>query len=207
MSNLEYLNLMYSALEEVHHSLGCCSKLIRLNLYSCKRLKRFPRVNVESLEYLSVGSCSRLEKFSEIHGRMKPEIHIHMRGSRLRELPSSITQYQTHITKLDLSGMRNLESLPEEIGDLDNLEFPPVAEGLRSLEHLDLTCCNLIDGGLPEDIGSLSSLEELNLSGNNFEHFPRSIAQLGALRILDLSNKKESSYLIDVDRRLLFWLL
>ncbi|XP_075080777.1 TMV resistance protein N-like [Nicotiana tabacum] len=249
MPNLEYLNLFccYN-LEEVHHSLGCCSKLIQLNLSFCDSLKRFPCVNVESLEYLGLKYCYRLEKFPEIHGRMKPEIQIDMRSSGIRELPSSIFQYQTHITELDLRRMNNLvalpsnicrlkslvildvsecsklESLPEEIGDLDNLEkldasctlisrppssiarlnklkvldfgfvrdrvhfeFPPVAEGLRSLEILNLRYCNLIDGGLPEDIGSLSSLKELNLHGNNFENLPRSIAQLGALRSLDLS--------------------
>ncbi|XP_075080789.1 TMV resistance protein N-like isoform X1 [Nicotiana tabacum] len=257
MPNLEYLNMLYcSNLEEVHHSLRCCNKLIRLNLNYCKSLKRFPCVNVESLEYLSLEYCSRLEKFPEIHGRMKPEIQIHMKHSGIRELPSSITQYQTHITKLDLSGMEKLvalpssicrlkslvslsvsgcvklESLPEEIGDLENLEeldasctlisrppssivrlsklkifdfgsskdrvlfeFPPVAEGFRSLETLSLRNCNLIDGGLPEEIASLSSLKKLYLSGNNFEHLPRGIAQLGALRILDLRNCKRLTQL------------
>ncbi|OIT00998.1 tmv resistance protein n [Nicotiana attenuata] len=219
MPNLEYLNLLYcSNLEEVHHSLGCCRKLIRL------------------------------EKIPEIHGKMKPQIQIHMQRSGIRELPSSIFQYQTHITELDLNGMLNLvalpssicrlkslvilnvlgcsklESLPEEIGDLENLEeldasctlisrppssivrlnklkslsfggfdhgvyfeFPPVAEGLRSLEILNLSDCNVTDGGLPEDIGSLSSLKKLCLNGNNFEHLPQSIAQLGALRYLNLT--------------------
>ncbi|XP_075080783.1 TMV resistance protein N-like isoform X1 [Nicotiana tabacum] len=259
MPNLEYLDLTWcSNLKEVHHSMGCCSKLIRLNLRYCVSLKRFSCVNVESLEYLNLNKCYSLEKFPEIHGRMKPEIQIHMQRSGIRELPSSIFQYQTHITKLDLSCMNNLvalpssicrlkslvslnvlgcfnmESLPEEIGDLDNLEeldagdstlisrppssivrlnklkilnfsgfryngvhfeFPPVAEGLRSLEHLNLSYCNLTDGGLPEDIGSLSSLKELYLGGNNFKHLPRSIAQFGALRILDLRNCKRLTQL------------
>nr|XP_016506384.1 PREDICTED: TMV resistance protein N [Nicotiana tabacum] len=250
MPNLEYVNLYQcSNLEEVHHSLGCCSKVIGLYLNDCKSLKRFPCVNVESLEYLGLRSCDSLEKLPEIYGRMKPEIQIHMQGSGIRELPSSIFQYKTHVTKLLLWNMKNLvalpssicrlkslvslsvsgcsklESLPEEIGDLDNLrvfdasdtlilrppssiirlnkliilmfrgfkdgvhfEFPPVAEGLHSLEYLNLSYCNLIDGGLPEDIGSLSSLKKLDLSRNNFEHLPSSIAQLGALQSLDLKD-------------------
>ncbi|XP_016489793.1 TMV resistance protein N-like [Nicotiana tabacum] len=249
MPNLEYLDLSFCFnLEEVHHSLGCCSKLIRLDLRGCQSLERFPCVNVESLQHLDLPGCSSLEKFPEFRGRMKLETPIHMR-SGISELPSSSFHYQTRITCLDLSDMENLvvlpssicrlkslvqlyvsdcsslESLPEEIGDLDNLEvlyasdtlisrppssivrlnklnslsfrcsgdievhfeFPPVAEGLWSLKDLDLSYCNLIDGGLPEDIGSLSSLKYLNLNGNNFEHLPRSIAQLGALRSLDLS--------------------
>ncbi|XP_055823435.1 TMV resistance protein N-like [Solanum dulcamara] len=60
--------------------------------------------------------------------------------------------------------------------------------GLYSLEVLNLSYCNLIDGGLPKDIGCLSTLKELYLKGNNFEHLPRSIAQLDSLRSLDLSD-------------------
>ncbi|KAL3333516.1 hypothetical protein AABB24_033537 [Solanum stoloniferum] len=180
---------------------------------------------------------------------MKPELKITMSYSGIRELPLSFFDLQPHLTKLHLSFMKSLvslpsiickskglvnpyvsncsklESLPEEIDDLENLEeldasytlisrplssivrlnklkfltfakrvdgmyffFPQVDEGLCSLEYLDLSYCNIIDGGLPEDIGSLSSLKELKLGGNNFEHLPRSIAQLGALQTLDLSH-------------------
>ncbi|XP_075086746.1 TMV resistance protein N-like [Nicotiana tabacum] len=263
MPNLEYLDLeKCSNLEEVHHSLGCSRKLIRLNLNYCRRLKRFPCVNVESLKYLYLHGCYSLEKFPEIVGRMKLELEIDMGYSGIRELPSYI-QLQTHITKLDLSCLENLvalpssigmlkslvkldvsdcsklEMLPEEIGDLQNLEkldarrtlisrppssivcldklkflsfgqleseegqvagyfvFPQVNKGLRSLDDLDLSFCNVIDGGLPEDIGCLSSLKVLYLRGNNFEHLPPSIAQLGALRSLDLTNCKRLKELPD----------
>ncbi|XP_055810839.1 TMV resistance protein N-like [Solanum dulcamara] len=251
MPNLEYLDLgCCSNLEEIHHSLGCCRKLIMLDLRDCEILKTFPYVNVESLEFLNLQFCSSLEKFPEILGTMKSELEIKVELSGIRELPSSI-QYLTHITRLNLSDTKNLvalpssickpkglvkldvswctklESLPEEIGDLENMEkldarhtlisqpppsivrlnklkfltfgpnksqdgvffvFPQVNGGLCSLEILDLSYCNLIDEGLPEDIGCLSSLKELYLDGNNFEHLPRSIAQLGALRSLYLSN-------------------
>nr|XP_016497112.1 PREDICTED: TMV resistance protein N-like isoform X2 [Nicotiana tabacum] len=175
MPNLEYLDLSFcSNFEELHDTLGCCRKLVELNLTWCERLKRFPCVNVESLEYLSLENCSSLEKFPEIHGRMKPKIQIHMLGSGIRELPSSYFQYQTHITELDLSFMRNLVALPSSISRL------------KSLVSLSVLDCSKLES-LPEDIGSLSSLKELYLNGNNFEHLPRSIAQLGALRSLDLS--------------------
>nr|XP_025888331.1 TMV resistance protein N-like isoform X2 [Solanum lycopersicum] len=261
MPNLEYLNLEgCSNLEEVHHSLGCSRKLIELNLSWCVSLKRFPCVNVESLESLNLQHCSSLEKFPEILGRIKPlELDIQMRKNVIGELPSSVSQHQARLTELDLSFLINivalpssigmlkglvklhvrycskLEILPEEIGDLENLEkldasysrlisqppasiirlnklkflsfekgntkvghkdgvcfvFPQVNEGLCSLEYLNLNYCNLVDGGLPEDIGSLSSLKELYLWGNNFEHLPRSMSQLGALKFLNLSHCKK----------------
>ncbi|KAL3355261.1 hypothetical protein AABB24_019372 [Solanum stoloniferum] len=252
MSNLEYLDLSNCInLEEVHYSLGCCTKLKRLNLIYCRRLKRFPFVNVESLEYLDLKFCSRLEKFPEIHGRTRPNLKIKMCDSEIRELPSYIVQCLTlrHLESLvalprsigmlqglvilDVSNCYTLESLPYDLGDLVNLEkvdasgtlisrppssifrlnkltfmsfakqrynvsledgvhfvFPRVNIGLRSLEDLDLSYCNLIDGGLPEEIGSLSSLKELNFTGNNFQHLPGSIARLGALRSLDLKECK-----------------
>ncbi|KAM3283049.1 hypothetical protein P3S67_026694 [Capsicum chacoense] len=254
MPNLENLNLLNCMnLEEVHHSLGYCKKLIELNLRRCSSIKRFPCVNVESLESLNLEGCRSLEKFPEILGRMKPELEIKVEPSGIMALSPSIIHLQDSLTELKFNFMSNLvalpssisklkgfcsklEILPEEIGDLENLEeldalwtlisrppssifrlnklkylsfakgnledgvsfvFPEVNKGLRSLEYLNLNYCNIIDGGHPEDIGCLSSLKVLNLRGNNFVHLPRSMAQLGALQFLNLSDCRRLKELPD----------
>nr|XP_016448190.1 PREDICTED: TMV resistance protein N-like [Nicotiana tabacum] len=149
MPNLEYLDLeKCSNLEEVHHSLGCSRKLIQLNLNYCRRLKKFPCVNVESLKYLYLHDCCSLEKFPEIIGRMKLELEIDMGYSEIRELPSYI-QLQTHITKLDLSCLEDLVALPSCIGML------------KSLVKLDVSDCAKLEM-LPEEIGDLENLEKLD---------------------------------------------
>jgi Leucine-rich repeat (LRR) protein len=43
---------------------------------------------------------------------------------------------------------------------------------------------------IPEELGRLDSLEELNLSENSIEEIPMSIAQMGSLRILKLQNNR-----------------
>ncbi|KAA8526233.1 hypothetical protein F0562_008028 [Nyssa sinensis] len=57
--------------------------------------------------------------------------------------------------------------------------------GVSSLRKLDLRNCNLLDGGLPSDIGCLPSLKILDLSRNNFVRLP-DICRLSQLEILRL---------------------
>lgn len=62
----------------------------------------------------------------------------------------------------------------------------PSLAGLFSLTELNLSDCNLIEGGIPSDIGCLSTLKNLNLSRNNFVSLPESISQLSNLQFLNL---------------------
>ncbi|KAM3283284.1 hypothetical protein P3S67_026929 [Capsicum chacoense] len=206
MPNLEHLYLVPCMnLKEVHHSLGNCSKLIHLSLNCCKSLKRFPCVSVESLEYLDLEKCYSLEKFPEMIGEVKPSsnqyrTHITKGVLRLNKmknlvaLPSSICKLKC-LVKLNVSYCFKVDSLPEEIGDLENLEE------LDARFTLISTPPSSICEGLLEDIGCLHSLEELTLSGNNFEYFPQSIAQLGALRFLDLSHCKKINFELIVEMK------
>ena len=57
---------------------------------------------------------------------------------------------------------------------------------LCSLMILDLSDCNLLI--IPKDFGHISSLNRLDVSGNNFDCLPESIIQLSKLNTIYLRN-------------------
>ncbi|KAF3957222.1 hypothetical protein CMV_017747 [Castanea mollissima] len=59
---------------------------------------------------------------------------------------------------------------------------------LRFIVSLNLGDRNLWDGGLPDDLSGLSSLQELDLSKNNLTRLPDSISQLSKLKSLTLND-------------------
>ncbi|KAH0745179.1 hypothetical protein KY285_006836 [Solanum tuberosum] len=154
--------------------------LTELHLSFMKNLASLPSsiCKLKGLVKLSVSNCSKLESLPEEIGDLENLEKLHVRYTLISRPPSSIVR---------LNKLNSLTFKKDKSEDRVNFVFPPVSEGLRSLEELHLSYSNLI---ILEDIGSLSTLKHLNLSGNNFEHLPRSIAQLGALEYLDLSDCK-----------------
>ncbi|GAY65118.1 hypothetical protein CUMW_238790 [Citrus unshiu] len=66
-----------------------------------------------------------------------------------------------------------------------------VSNMLSHVVRLDLSYCAIME--IPQDIGCLSSLKELNLRGNNFWSLPASIGSLSSLTRMNLiENKLES---------------
>ncbi len=105
-------------------------------------------------------------------------------------------QYSSNYYKVDLT------SLPESIGDLQNLknltvysseitEIPQSIGNLNNLEHFQITRSKL--NTLPESIGRLDSVTELNLSYNQLTSLPDSIGYMNSLEKLNLDG---SSYYI-----------
>ncbi|VVA19695.1 PREDICTED: TMV resistance [Prunus dulcis] len=58
---------------------------------------------------------------------------------------------------------------------------------LKTLKYLCLADCNLTDEAIPEDLGDLTSLEELDLRGNVFNGLP-TLSRLSRLQSLQLTN-------------------
>jgi Leucine-rich repeat (LRR) protein len=128
-------------------------------------------------------------------------------GQQLSELPGNIGNlfnlYEVNISQ------NNLEYLPDSfcelksLGDLkipaNNLKkLPECFSGLQNLKSLDLsTNPRLAGSDYLIIISKLSSLESLDLSYNNIEHFPKEIFSLKKLKEFILTGNSLSKDEID----------
>ncbi|XP_035546829.1 disease resistance protein RPV1-like isoform X2 [Juglans regia] len=140
--NLMKINLSYCKnLVEVHDSVGLIlDKLVYLRLNGCFNLKSFPRrLQLRSMGFLDLSDCSSLQNFPEIECELEILREVHLRGTAIEELPSSIG-YLTGLESLVLGSCVNLKRLPSSIHQL------------RSLGWIELNDCpNIISFGMEEE--------------------------------------------------------
>lgn len=187
VSCIEKLHLKgCEGLLELHPSIGNLRRLVDLDLTDCKNLKNLPNsiCNLRKLERLYLDGCSNLEAFPEELGKIKSLKELHAGKTKLKEIPDSIF-YMNNLITLSLPSLKRRALLlfsPSVKGFI-----PHSISGLCSLELLDLRDCYMLDRDIPDNIGSLSSLKELNLSGNYFCNLPSSLSQLSNLAFLSLA--------------------
>ncbi|RVW60296.1 Disease resistance-like protein DSC1 [Vitis vinifera] len=192
MENLRILDLDDTLIKELSCLIGHVPRLGSLNLGKCKNLRSVPTsiLQLESLRVCSLSHCSNLEIFPEIMEDMEHSKGLSLRESAITELPSSI--------RLDLSNCENLETLLNSIGMtyVSHLvvrncpKLHKLPDSLRSmqLKQLDVSCCNLMAGAIPDDLWCLFSLVELNVSGNNIDCIPGGIIRLSRLHTLIMNH-------------------
>ncbi|XVF78493.1 hypothetical protein PTKIN_Ptkin14bG0138500 [Pterospermum kingtungense] len=176
MECLLYLYLDGTSIEELPSSIGHLGNLVLLNLKNCSNFSSFPgSINgCKCLKTLNLSGCSKIES-----------------------LPKNLRQVE-HLEELDLSGTTIARNPPSFIFQFKNLKILsgckqstalmlPHLPGLSSLAKLDLSYCNLGEDHVLSYICCLSSLEELDLSGNNFLSLPATLGQLPNLFGLNLS--------------------
>ncbi|XP_070663224.1 TMV resistance protein N-like isoform X1 [Malus domestica] len=224
LQNLEVLILRWCKnLVEIHSSFAVLKKLKVLNLRGCTSIKSLPsEVEMDALEFLNLSRCSKVKKIPEFSNQMKSLSKLFVRGTTIEKLP---IEHLVGLTKLSISkckrepfvNMKNLKFLrlsgqlakPSDDWDLLRLVLSSLYH-LRCLKVLRLRYCDLGEGDIPNDIGCLSSLKELDLRGNNFVTLPASIKCLSRLERLYLvgcerleqlpdlpSNSKLHVYLFD----------
>ncbi|XP_020420373.1 disease resistance protein RML1A isoform X2 [Prunus persica] len=194
LPNLEELILRHCvSLSEVHSSIGDLGRLSLVNLEYCEMLRNLP-LNFyysKSIETLLLGGCSRFEKLADGLGDMVSLTTLKADNTGIRQIPSSILK----LKKLKALSLCDVKGLPST-----NL-LPPSLQSLCSLRELALANWSLTDDSFFKDLGSLISLQKLDLTSNDFCSLP-SLSRLSQLQYLSLNRCKNLRAIPDLPTNL-----
>ncbi|KAL6269264.1 hypothetical protein ACE6H2_026175 [Prunus campanulata] len=207
MKNLSWLSLREMSIEKLPSSIGCLVGLTNLTLWNCKNLLGLPSeiCNLKSLEELDAYGCSKIDKLPENIGEMESLTWLELDGTSIRQLPRSVVGLKK-LYSLDLGRSGSQPNTSRFWWGLSGLYqnrngfVLSSLDGLLSLTCLDLSNRGLCEGDLPSDIGCLSSLEVLKLSGNNFVSLPASIGCLSKLELLWVNGCQRLQQLPDLSK-------
>ncbi|CAL5340902.1 unnamed protein product [Camellia sinensis] len=181
LPNLENLILKDCInLVEVHESIGKLGRLVFLNLKGCKNLEKLPSKigHLKSLEKLILSGCSKLDQLPEL-GKMKYLTVLHADGTAINRIATTTSEDKSW-SSLFWSWVLKPRKSTESI-------YFPLASLPGSLVSLSLSNCNLSNDDLMKSLGSLSVLQDLNLSENPISSLPENIKGLNMLQSLRLS--------------------
>ncbi|RDX73276.1 TMV resistance protein N, partial [Mucuna pruriens] len=188
--NLEWIILEgCTKLAWIHPSVGLLRKLAFLNLRNCKTLVSLPSniFGLSSLEYLDISGCPKVFSNQLLD---KPIHEEHFKMLEIRETAMQSQSISSFIFKrLTLPFHFSYSRGSRNSGGC----LLPFLPRFFCLHDLDLSFCNLSQ--IPDAIGSMQSLESLNLGGNNFVSLPSSITMLSKLIHLNLEHCKQLRYL------------
>ncbi|XP_034677343.1 disease resistance protein RPV1-like isoform X2 [Vitis riparia] len=195
MEHLERLLLDRTSIRELPHSILHLKRLVLLNLRKCKDLRSLPNsiCELKSLETLIVSGCSKLNRLPEDLGMLQCLTSLQADGTAITKPPITLV-HLTDLRELSFSGCKGSTSnfwissltfrlLHRENSDDIGLQLPSLS-GLRFIENLDLSDCNLMEGTIDNKLCHLDRLEVLNLSRNQFVSIPADISRLSNLRVL-----------------------
>ena len=215
MDNLRELYLDRTGIKSLPWSIEHLKGIQYLDLAHCENLESLPEsiCNLRSLKILHIHNCSKLYKFPSMLRSSMDNIsqNFPFWTSELDmafPITNDFLQSESYfVDDLEPQGLHywNLEPefiqrgspQPESPSKRSHWEDDQMTEviltddcSLYWLEELDLSYCNLEEGGITSEVFHLPSLQMLNLSGNNFWKIPPNISKLSKLRILKMSNCK-----------------
>lgn len=143
-------------------------------------LRRFPPIMSKKLQTLSISNCPKLDKVSQVK-----QIH----QDRIGREAASYKQSFTNLRKWFSCGLeepslsRNIKE-PSLSRNINHIGFPLIHGGLTKL---NLSYCRLGDDDIGSVVGELSTLQELNVSGNYFRQIGFILLRLPRLKCLNVS--------------------
>ncbi|KAM2397325.1 hypothetical protein EV1_033739 [Malus domestica] len=167
------------------------------DISGCSKVKKIPDFvgEMKNFSKLSLSRTDVQEIPSSVIRRSLERIDLS--GIALRETESSLVS----VKNFELSNFLGCNAPPARslrsfftFGEFPTKTSQPVSLVLDSLKDLcflkdlNMKNCNLCEGAIPEEIGFLSSLETLDLSGNHLVSLPASISGLSKLKYLNLEN-------------------
>ena len=141
IEHLWELDLSKTAIEELPSLIERLTNLTLLTLRYCINLVCLPSTicSLNLLKYLDLCGCSNFDNLPENLGNLKGLEKLHLSGTNIKELPSSI-ECLMHLTSLTLSNCHKLVSLPN------------TTCGFEFLGALDFSTCSRFKN-LPENHG------------------------------------------------------
>ncbi|CAL8173633.1 unnamed protein product [Prunus armeniaca] len=204
MQNLKMIYLCETAIEQIPSSIEHLVGLNCLYISECKSLLGLPSAicKLKSLRILYGNGCSKVDK---LPGEMECLEELDLSGRAMREPLVAMK----NLKSLSLSGsVASRDGIGWGVDRIFGIRKNPDPERwglvlsslnrLGSLTRLYLRDCNIGEGAIPDDIGCLSSLKGLDLSGNNFVSLPSSIRFLSELQTLSLQRCKRLEQLPDL---------
>ncbi|XP_061949493.1 disease resistance protein RPV1-like [Populus nigra] len=206
------IDMQYSNIRELWKKKKMLNNLKILDLSYSKNLVKTPNMHSSSLEKLLLEGCSSLAKVHQSIGHSKSLVCLNISGcSQLKELPKCMGDIES-FTELLADGINN-EQFLFSVGHLKcvrklslrghwkwdwNLPYRPSPNSSwisalltptstiwRVLGKLKLVNCGFSERATNSiDFGGFSSLEELDLSKNEFFSLPSGIGILSKLRLL-----------------------
>ena len=170
--------------------------VVNASIYSSKFEELIQKLSTKQhFRKLDLTNCS-ISAIPTSISKLKSLETLHLARNRISTLPNELCSLE-NLSYLRLYNNRTLVSLPENLGNLVNLElldiagtkvqqFPASIGKCNNLKHITANACNI--QSIPTEIAGCRSLSYVNLGANKIDIIPKEIASCTNLKNLNLSS-------------------